>query len=82
MPAASTPASTHVHRAHPLPPLPHPLPLFPQTHVDFNANFLVSARTVLDVVGSGPSLMEACKDLLHMGVAVGLGVGNRAAGQH
>ncbi len=67
--------------------LPHatpvpPLTLCPQAHVDFNSNFLVSARTVLDVVGSGPSLMEACKDLLHVGVAVGLGVGNRAAGQH
>ncbi|GLC51902.1 hypothetical protein PLESTB_000561100 [Pleodorina starrii] len=50
------------------------------THLDFEHDFVTSVKVVLDLATSGPSLMESCKELMQIGVAVGLRVAHRNAG--
>ncbi|KAG2441771.1 hypothetical protein HXX76_003384 [Chlamydomonas incerta] len=48
--------------------------------MDFENDVGSSMKLVLDLVTSGPSVMENCRELLQMGVMTTLGVGQRAGG--
>ncbi|KAG2451782.1 hypothetical protein HYH02_003560 [Chlamydomonas schloesseri] len=48
--------------------------------IDFDNDIESSIKLVLDVVTSGPSVMENCRELLQRGVMTTLGVGQRAGG--
>ncbi|PNH04265.1 hypothetical protein TSOC_009591 [Tetrabaena socialis] len=49
-------------------------------HMDFEHDFVASTKVLLDLVTSGPSLLENCKDLAQIGFAVTMGIAQRGAG--
>ncbi|PNH04263.1 hypothetical protein TSOC_009593 [Tetrabaena socialis] len=46
-------------------------------HIDFEHDFVASTKVLLDLVTSGPSLLENCKDLAQIGFAVTMGIAQR-----
>ncbi|KAG2484499.1 hypothetical protein HYH03_016728 [Edaphochlamys debaryana] len=46
--------------------------------IDFQADFATSLKTTLDVITTGPSVLENCRELLQIGLTVGLGVAQRS----